>query len=653
MRIKYILIFLILVSSGFSQEVLTGLQFNPVVQDKMREMNSMEFKISVDDTIPVSVPFSDDFSKNQVFPSPERWIDRYGFENNDWPINPVNLGVVTLDAINDSGSMYPDAVPGPETFIADRLTSRYIRLDSIFTPSPRALTPADSVYFSFFYQPQGRGSAPKLNDSLVLQFLIKPERDSITPTDTIQLPEEWKQIWVTKGMSLDTFYLQYNRYFKQINIPVKDTSFFKKTFRFRFFNYVSLASNTEPSWQCNCCQWNIDNVYLNIGRSFKDTVYSEIRFIERPPSMLSSYQSMPYTQYSDNPTEEMIDTIAVTFRNRDSISHTVSYKYQVSYPNGTIIKTYNLKNDTVIRPYYKYNELTLRPPVTFLYPISSADSAEFVLRHFIKDTQPGSLLGDTITAIQKLHNYFAYDDGTPERGYGLTKAGSQLAYRFRLNRSPDTLRGVSIYFNKTLSKANQQIFLLTVWDDNNGKPGDTLYSRSEFAEYSDSLNEFVIYRLEIPVRISGTFYVGAITTTDDNLNIGFDRYNNSQNNILYNSTGQWFSSAFSGSLMIRPLIGKPLPVGIPTRHSEPHRLLIYPNPCNTGKVTIIHDEIKDQLTHSGQLRLVIRNIFGQEVISAIYDKTIDVSRLSPGLYIIEVKNKDSGKQYTGKLIITR
>jgi len=560
---------------------------------------------------------------------------------------------LTLDAINDSGSMYPEAVPGPETFIADHLTSRYIRLDSIFTPTPHALNPSDSVYLSFYYQPQGRGSAPKSADSLVLQFLVKPAHDSISPTDTISIPDQWMHIWATKGMPLDTFFIQYNSYFKQVNIPITDTSYFKKTFRFQFYNYVSLASNSQPSWQSNCCQWNIDNVYLNTGRSAKDTIYSEIRFIERPPSMLTSYESMPYTQYSDNPTNEMIDTIAVTFRNRDSISHVVSYKYEVSFPNGTMIKTYKLDRDTLVRPYYKYNEMTLRPPVTFLYPISSTDSAEYVIKHFIKDISTGSTFGDTITGLHKFYNYYAYDDGTPEKGYGLTKSGSLMAYRFRLNKSPDTLRGVSIYFNKTLSKTNQQFFYLTVWNDNNGKPGDTIYSRLAFAGYSDSLNQFLTYRLEIPVRISGDFYVGTITTTDDNLNIGFDRYNNSQDNLLYNSTGQWFTSAFSGSLMMRPLIGKPLPLGIPLHHSEPQRLLVYPNPCNTGHVTITINDFSYPLTETQHLKMMIRNLYGQEVVSCSYQENVDVSGLPAGIYIFEVKNIDTGKLFTGKLVITR
>jgi hypothetical protein len=222
-----------------------------------------------------------------------------------------------------------------------------------------------------------------------------------------------------------------------------------------------------------------------------------------------------------------------------------------------------------------------------------------------------------------------------------------------LNKSPDTIRGVNIYFNKTLSKANQQFFYLTVWNDNSGKPGDTIYSRLAFVNYSDSLNEFITYRLEKPVRISGVFYIGMITTTDDNLNIGFDRYNNSQVNVLYNSTGQWFSSAFSGSLLMRPLIGKPLPVGIPNHPSELQRLLVYPNPCSSGIVTITNNDFSYPSADSQHLKIMIRNLYGQEVISCPYQKNVDVSGLPIGIYIIEVINVDTGNQFTGKLVITR
>jgi len=228
-----------------------------------------------------------------------------------------------------------------------------------------------------------------------------------------------------------------------------------------------------------------------------------------------------------------------------------------------------------------------------------------------------------------------------------------MAYRFKLNRSPDTLRGISMYFNKTLTSENQQFFYLTVWNDNNGKPGDTIYSRLEYVKFSDNLNQFITYRFEVPVRISGDFYIGTITTTDDNLNIGFDSYNNAYGNLLYNSTGQWLTSAFSGSLLMRPLIGKPLPLGIPVHHSEPKRLQIYPNPCSCETVIVTHEYLTSQVINSEHSKTVLRNLTGQEVFSDRYNKTLDVSGLPGGMYILEVINSETGKQFTGKLVITR
>ena len=143
--ILIILISLVAVMAGFTQEVIRGMQFNPMVKAKAMELKRMNYLNAGSDTIPITIPFFDDFSGNNVFPSPDRWIDRFAYENDDLPVFPVNLGAMTLDAINDSGNMYPAAVPGPVNFIADHLTSRYIRLDSVFTSVPRALTPADSI----------------------------------------------------------------------------------------------------------------------------------------------------------------------------------------------------------------------------------------------------------------------------------------------------------------------------------------------------------------------------------------------------------------------------------------------------------------------------------------------------------------------------
>ena len=225
-----------------------------------------------------------------------------------------------------------------------------------------------------------------------------------------------------------------------------------------------------------------------------------------------------------------------------------------------------------------------------------------------------------------------------------------LAYRFVLSRSPDTLRAINIYFNQTLSKANQQFFYLTVWSDNSNQPSDTIYSRIAYVWYSDSLNAFKTYYILPPLSISGTFYIGTIQTTDDNLNIGFDRYNNSQSNILYNVTGPWESSAFIGSLLMRPVMGKAIPLGIASPAGKHGSLVIYPNPCTGGTVTIT---MQPDAGNDKPSQLIIRNCYGQQVHSGISRGTEDVTNLRNGIYFVELKNPGYDRPVIGKLVIAR
>ena len=659
---NYLLFFLIILGLNVSgQEVLRGLHVNPVVKARAEAIRSGILPDNAAaglDTIPMTLPFHDDFSALGIYPSAQRWIDHYAFENDDYPIFPVNIGVMTLDAVNDSGNMYPEATPGPAAFIADHLTSRYIRLDSIFQPTPKALTPADSVYFSFYYQPQGRGSAPQNNDSLILRFLVKPAHDTITPaSDTIVIPDKWRNIWYSNGMPLDTFNVRNNKWFARVMIPITDTVFFKKDFRFQFFNYASLASSAEPSWQSNTDHWNIDEVYLNRGRSHNDTIIPEVRFLNRPTGLLKKYAVMPYPQYCNDPTNELRDTLDVLMNNRDIVPHTCTYKYTITRPGTTYSKSYSGGNFTIdpynISPYVTYQKFA-HPEQPYLLPVDNTDSADFVVTHIVKENSAGSRIGDTVVVHQKFQDYYAYDDGTPEASYGLTPAGSKLAVGFKLNKSPDTLRAVRIYFNQTLSSSTDRFFYLCVWNDNAGKPGDTIYSRIYIPRHADSLNKFVTYHIFPPLVITGTFYVGTIQTTGDNLSIGYDRNNNSQQSIFYNTFGTWTNSSFLGSLLIRPVVGKKIPLGIHDLPQNQQLVSVYPNPCsgNILNINIINSDNSQNILNTG---FVFRDITGRVMLSGTLpgDHQLDVSRLGSSIYFLELKRPSGERTGVSKVIITR
>ncbi|MCX6287456.1 MAG: T9SS type A sorting domain-containing protein [Bacteroidetes bacterium] len=644
------ILFLFFSVCGWAQEVLTGMQTNPQVRQKYLERQMQGQLNVVNDTSPVSLPFFDDFSYDSIYPTSRLWIDNYTFVNTDIPVYPPNLGAVTLDAIDERGLMYENAQPGPTPFIADHLTSRFIRLDSVFSPIPRKITAADSVYLSFFYQPQGRSrNFPLKQDSLMLRFLVSPAHDSISLTDTVHFPDVWMKIWSSIGMSLDTFRFYNNeKYFLQAMIPITDTLlFFKKTFRFQFYNYVNFAAPPEYSWQSNCDQWNIDNVYLNIGRTMIDTVRPEIRFMDRAPSMLKNYESMPYPHYTAAPEQEMADSISVIFSNRDISIHNCNYSYKVTNSGGSFTKTYTSPNFNV-PPVYSTGPVMLHPAVSWFYPITQADSAVFQMRHIIKDNASGSVFGDTISRNQNMFNYFAYDDGTPEASYGLTPAGAMLAYRFNLNK-PDTLRAIQMYFNHVLNNTSPPYFFLCVWTDDAGTPGDTIFSRLTVPKHADQLNKFVTYHIPA-LPVSGTIYIGWIQTTADNLSLGFDTYNDHSDQIFYNTSGRWYPSAYSGSLMIRPIVGKPIPLGIEETGTNVPELQVYPNPCRDG---ILHLRLKNSGTSSAEgYSLTLTNLLGQTMLNVKYTESLNLTSLNQGIYILFLTDRNGNKNAMRKIIIT-
>lgn len=715
---KYIIIILLFSFFGFeasSQEIITGLYENHVIKNKIskhQEVNISEIKSNIiEEYIPISLPFFDDFSSEKIYPDTLRWLDNEAFINNSFQYFPANKGVATLDAIDATGSIYSNASSLP--FIGDRLTSRPIRLDSIFTPIPEAISKKDSIYFSFYYQPQGRGDAPESHDSLILEFgynsdflefayvdsIIVPMSDYITsvdiiypgdilvspcegnlemvmtdtlyyddfvtlPCDSVFYPGiEWTRVWSTQGMSIDTFYYIYGTYCKQVLIPITDSlNYFKKNFFFRFKNYASLASDVLPSWRSNVDQWNIDYVYLNIGRTMGDSTYRDINFVERAPSMLEQYEAMPYNQYRKKPVVAIKDTLRIYISNLDSTTFNTNYKYTISSIDGSFVRTYNGGNCN-LPPFYDFGFQNCEdcqphacPPNHTIFPLGiDEDSAVFNIEHVVLgDFTTTDTISDTISFKQKFYNYYAYDDGTAEAGYGLTPDGSMLAYRFQLN-DKDTLRAVNMFFNKTYNYANEQYFDLAVWDDNNGKPGEIIYV-NEFLRpiFSDSLNKFHTYYIDSILPVNNVFYVGWIQFTDDNLNLGFDRNNDAMENIFYNCTGEWFSSLYNGALMMRPVLGKQI-------HEYPENpppslktLELYPNPVNGDNLNFkILPYDFCQISNYCDLQIKIYNLYGQLIFSSDFNETINISSLKKGMYLVNVINTINRTSLSSKLVVSK
>ncbi len=630
---KFPFIFLIIISSvAKGQEYLTPVAYHVSVGQALK---NSQLK-SAQSPLPLQLPFFDDFRKGGPFPDEARWSDRNVFISQSFAVYPPNYGVATFDALDSTGFVYKHATY--TAFEADRLTSRPIRLDSIFTPIARPFRKSDSLYLSFFYQPQGKGNSPQRFDSLILYFYAPAEGT-------------WNRVWAASGMPLDTFKVKNGKYWGFVNIWISDSAkYYHKGFRFRFTAYASLANNILPSWQSSMDQWNIDYVYLNKNRHKFDSTFRDLGFVDVSPSLLKNYHSMPYTHYSNDPTREINDTLYTLISNLDIVAHPCNYGYTVYDPNYQKISSYS-GGGYAIYPVYdsgfvKYKPFA-RPRITSILPIDPfgvKDSADFIIRHvIIGDYTPEDRLFDTLELIQKFRNYFAYDDGTPEAGYGVTPAGAMAAVRFTLNMK-DTLRAVQIFFNPTSSSANQQYFHLLVWEDNNGRPGTLLYDSIVRPDFSTIPHDFQSFIIQKTVVVRNAFFVGWMNTTNDNLNIGFDLSRDNRKNNTFNIDGQWRPSQFSGSLMIRPVVGKALP-GNFSPNSKTKHLIVSPNPLTGNELHLILPD------NPAQAMVEVMGLSGQLIFKTPFKHTIDLGFLPGGMYILKVTLPNGNVVGTTKLII--
>lgn len=607
-RLVSIFILAICICELYSQEVVIDCG-NPALRDYSAKYNGIYAKIASSDTL--ELPFFDDFSSAYMYPDSTKWADRYAFVNNSCGKNPISIGVATLDAIDEHGNVYP-TLPIGMSDVADYLTSKPINMQR---------NASDSIYLSFFYQCGGNGDMPEYRDSLVLQFYSVAD-------------DEWRSVWKVAGGEVMSS-------FKQVLVPIADSVWLKKGFRFRFLNYVSISSNYELSWQSNVDQWNLDFIILDANRSVADTVIEDVAMIKNVGPFLKEYRQIPWSHFLSKGRDVVFDSITFSYANREDVMHNINRQYDVFdkdetsslIPAATYIQNHlgddseNINADEELnytkKFWYYFNEESYQ----------EYDSAKFLIRANIKtdvaQTRDYYRWNDTVRFYQDFKNYYAYDDGTAEKGYGLSGQGTanaSLAYKFEPYMA-DTLYGVYIYFNRTQNDGNVKYFYLTVWEDNNGIPGDTIVSRLGVRpSFANEINGYVYYPLDTAIYIDGPFYIGWIKTTNDMLNCGLDAENDAHDKIFFNVSGTWQNSIISGALMIRPVFGYEVkPEASVAEHQKVTHCSIYPNPASTEIY------IEGQHDFSG---VFIYDNLGRVVMQSGSEKIINVGSLPEGSYFV-------------------
>jgi len=269
----------------------------------------------------------------------------------------------------------------------------------------------------------------------------------------------------------------------------------------------------------------------------------------------------------------------------------------------------------------------------YTFDTDNPDSALFRIRSILTTDIFDPKQNDTIIYYQKFGNYYAFDDGSAEAGYGVNGLGStnaMIAYRYTL-QAPDTLRAIRICFNETYQNSNSKTFDLMVWNDNAGIPGDIMHTEAGVAmKLGTGINGFYTYILTDPVLVNGAFYIGWKQLSETYMNIGFDFNTPHAGKQLYWINGNWSESQAKGSIMIRPVFGPRENItGIEDINASPHRIRFWPNPA-TDFITIENTENAAFGTRSYS----ITDLQGRELIRTNNNERIDISSLSPGIYIV-------------------
>jgi hypothetical protein len=646
-------VFLLLALSGalHAQEFLTGNKINPQIFNEAKQNRGK----SETEVQPLRLPFFEDFSNYTGYPNENLFIDKQAFVNNTFPVFPPTIGVVTLDALNEYGEVYPHL--GTTSRGADTLTSRFIRLDSLFVgETGKEITPADSLYFSFFFQPGGVnvagnsgeviGSQPNKNDSLVLEFGYTKE--GIT---------YWDHVWATPGFNVSEWISENPfQYFKQILIPITHNNYLCDSFQFRFRNYASLEPQPGiTGWEGNVDQWHIDYIRLDVNRNINDAFSDDLAFVSPTTSFLKNYQAMPWKQFQNTDMNSNFTNQLTNLNNPIDPNNpnnpnygirTSKYQYTITL-NGNIEAQY-ASGSIDIRPYYTHG-IQIYPsqasPTISYKPNSLKDTATFVITHVFQNDAGIDIYpqNDTCVFEQKFANYYAYDDGTAEYGYCLNNQYNiaYLAMKFPLHVQ-DTLSAVQMWFNHTKNDENKDaVFSIVVWKDADGEPGEVLYKMDELRpQFSEQFLDFVEYRFDKKFPVSGTIWVGFQQQGNVQLNIGFDQNNDAREFFRYNTRGIWETSAYKGVPMLRPMFGELKKPNSIDQTSVTSTTILYPNPANK-QVTITNyalNQVQGRITS-----IEIFDIYGRKCHASrvtCHENNIDISHFPAGIYFVRVTTEN-------------
>lgn len=533
------------------------------------------------------------------------WIDQEAYHNYRFALEPWSLGIATFDGLDEFG--FPYDFGSTTTNYADHLTSKPINMSG--------WDASDSVYFSFLYQTEGFGDVPESGDSLILEFYAKDL-------------QQWVWIWSTTGKPVEDF--------EVAHVRLENPEFFKKGFQFRFKNYGGLSGSLD--------HFHIDYVHLRALSGYQDTLFKDFALVYPVNTLINEYTSVPWDHWKNNFAGKMSSAVEVVVRNGSNIDeNNQNGSTEVSYGgategNFTLISStlsggnLNYGPRTVYTSYHDfsagYHFDETKPGLSERFQFVTKASSQF----------PNFVQNDSTISEQVFENYYAYDDGSAEKAYGPLGTQARLAVKYTPYEA-DSLIGVNICWVPSVNDVSNELFLVTVWDDNGGEPGQVIYQdefffpRQPHYEYDRNIFTTYYFKDTMKVAVDGPFYVGWRQFGADRLNVGLDLNIINNDKTFYSIDGEasWNQSTIEGSVMMRPLFSTGMDVSLGIQEdgiAAAPSITVYPNPTN-GTVSI-------RIDPSIYQGVEVYDLQGRLIVDT-QENQIDLSQNPNGIYILKLK----------------
>lgn len=607
-------------TSAFAQVVWTDADY---VQSRGKAPEVLSLRADEPDTIAVTLatPFVDDFSYDQALPDSNRWyIPEIDFRVprvvRNSALTPPTAGTIRFDGLRRSGIPY-------ETFtltsgLTDRLVSHYLDLSG--------LSVGDNIRLYLYVESGGRCESPESTDSFRVNL--------ITPTDTFVLSALGGDL--ADGNTWVSVSLNRAEYFSPL---------------------AQLVLESEGSQNGLLDVWQVDYVYL--GQEWPGGIpalddQSVIRLLSSP---LEPYFALPLKLYQRIGGWQTAQEIEV----RQNAQTTFS---------GTLHSEFSNDATTPVGLYFSDNPFTVAGSTSQSVAVpaisdqSPEQSGPWQSIHYFTGHSDRLAANDTLITTIAMDSTMGYDDGMPDKVFGLSKS---LGFGVKFDLPDiDTATAVWMQFsplvytngvNGTITYLEDKVFRLRMWN----YPHPDSFFLEQVVNMNVTYAEegtYVRFELSSEVEVPSTFWVGLQQLDGIPIGLGLDTSYDRDLWAFRDSSGHWVNMTLDAAPMIRLELASLFTPQVAAIQPSSGSFALPPsvlgNPLHAGDEIVIqhHERISD---YTGSLLDLQGRVLFQLASDRPSGKMSDVlpSELSAGMYLWRHVWKINGQTFihTERLLI--